>query len=1161
MNVSTKIQNSEKSHKFIIVPNLSADCILGMDYIENLDLKAGCKTIVINNEVIPLHNPDHSQIGKLVNSVHLRPNNMYQLEVKNPFYNDSSIDYVLADKLDSVSDNRFQVTPTLVKNNQTISVCVTTDNKRHGPMRINQKVCSISPGPSASRVNAITVVNHRSEQTDCQKFQAERLRKFGVPSEIKVASVGKQLTACQNSKILKLLNDNHLSFARNSNDVGHLSNFKFSLPMHDENDTAYQPPRPIPPALQEKVRIEIDKFKDLGIIEETQSGFNIPLVIVKKPDGSIRVSLDARELNTKLVDDRWPLPTMSELLSRVSRKLSRGQGCYVSSFDINKAYWTLPVNKRDKHKLAFSYENKHYCANRMLYGIKTAPAAWFRVVSSIFKHPDILVYLDDTLIISSTFDEHVKALDYVLKQCQHYGLTLSPNKTNICAESLEFLGHHIDKNGIKPTEKHKNALLNFPLPKSRNELKRFCGMANFNSKFIKNASVTLSPLHKLCSNRIPFIWTDEHTEAFDSIKRDMLSTNGLKHFNPDLPLYLSSDASQTRCGSVLYQLNKNIWEPIGYFSRVFTAAEQRASSRHRELYALVYAIRNFEYYLIGRKFVSVVDHKSLLYLFKEHMKTKLNNRLVNCFVYLQSFDMSLIHKPGESPEMASADALSRMPVTNFELMEAEAQIDAIPDKIFLMEHLPSQSEFDMSNETRKQLDELVTGDKNNIPVNENIVLRFGEYSYTTVDMVDLQSKCSFVKNISQKLKLRTKSASPKYKLIDGIIYRTTPNGSKLLLPHQLLTEFLSYSHHLYVHPGAHKLAQIISRHVYIPDIISKCQIISKNCLTCLQSKPMKRITPSQIKRHAYDCVPFSKSAMDLYDLGVSDSRNKRYLLVIVDHLTGFIDGFPLSAKTDQQVSLGLTEIFLRHGVTGCLISDNGMEFQGPLVRKLIKAFNIQHSLTSAYHSRSNGLVERMNRDILIKQKLLSVNRKSWSYSWPYIAFILNNTPRERLDGLTASECYYGRSLYHPITVDTKIDDPSTEPFTETLSNYINELLPALTKFQLDRQNRAIKAKNEMTKLPIGSFVLAWMPKVVNGKLSRMWMGPLRVIKNYSASSYIVRDPITRTTYKRGLRHLRPCGSLLSDSLKTKFPEEAIIETENEAKNEVHDFTNLPFCDL
>ena len=1171
VSLKTKIGSTEYSHDFVIVPKLSAEIILGLDFMKDFSFVNKENFVKLNGEKIPLFDKILSEPGRAFYSQKTKLNTVYPIKVKNPFFGDKSIKNVCVDRIKLKNHSKFQANFCVYKNEEFLNVLINSSKKQIGCVRRNQTICIIEPIELNDQINGIKFVDNEQEIKDLENFQKTRLEKFGVPKNIDFGSYGDQLSESQKEQISNLAKNKHLAFARNSGDLGQLPFYRFTLPMIDESKTSYQPERKIPPALEEKVAQEVQKFKDLGIIEQTQSGFNIPLIILQKSDSTIRISLDARDLNMKLVPDRYPLPLMSTILQKVGNRLSKGSGCYITTLDINKAFWSLRVHEKDKHKFAFSHNNKHYCTNRMLYGCTNSPSAWARVVNDIFDHPDLFLYLDDFLLISSTFEEHLTALEYIFEKSINYGLTLSPKKIHFCSENIVFLGHKIDKNGVKPTDKHIEAIKNYIIPENRDQLKRFCGMANFNCKFVKDASTTLAPLHKLTSNKVLFEWTEECTEAFENFKKDLIQTKGLAHYNTSLPLYLTSDASLNRCGATLYQIKNNEFQPIGYYSKVFSNAEKRASARHRELYALVYAIRNFEYYLLGREFNSIVDHKSLLYLFREHSKTQLNSRLFNSLVYLQNHQMRLYHYPGNSNEMVSADALSRLPVSDLEKLEAESQKESIPDKIFTILHQPLRSEKIFTAPERILLRKYAAAPINNPQTNKEtenpIVLKFADQIYKKDDIFVAQSKCKFAANIGQKLKTKSNKIVSKYEKIDSLIYRKTQNGTKLLLPYELSIELLSYLHHLYIHIGTKKLMEIAKKHVFIPKLLEKAKIITKNCLTCISTKPMKKLNPSQVKHHHFDCIPFSKCAMDLYDLGKPDTKNKRYLLTIIDHLTGFLDGIPLSAKNDNQVSLALTELILRHGISNAtLISDNGLEFGGQKVAEILKSFNIRHSLTSAYSSQSNGICERMNREIKIKQQLLDVKRKDWSYSWLFIKFILNNTPKDSLDGLTSSEAYYGRALYNPFAIEI----PKTtdiEPYTKNVSNYLNEVLPALEKFHLDRQNRCLNPILENNPIKLGDYALIWMPKIVDGKLSKLWHGPFKVIKHYSRTSYLLKDPLTKTTYKRSLRHLRPLGRHLSTHLQEKFKdlesenlENTIENRDNSDKNEdaYSDFENLPF---
>ena len=174
----------------------------------------------------------------------------------------------------------------------------------------------------------------------------------------------------------------------------------------------------------------------------------------------------------------------------------------------------------------------------MLYGLSTAPAAWSKVMMDLFGDNDhVLIYLDDVLIISNSFEEHLADLKWFLEKCSENGITLSQSKIHLCQSELTFLGQQITSEGIRPTKSHIDALNNFPVPSDRNALKRFIGMAQFNGRLVKNSSTTLAPLHKLCSNKTQFLWQSKHQEAFIKMKEDLEKSDGLYHRNLDLPIF------------------------------------------------------------------------------------------------------------------------------------------------------------------------------------------------------------------------------------------------------------------------------------------------------------------------------------------------------------------------------------------------------------------------------------------------------------------------------------------------------------------------------------------------------------------------------------------------------------------------------------------------
>ena len=1168
VNLDIKLGSQNKSHDFLIVPNLSAQVILGLDFIRSLEINDTKDYVILNGDKIFLSRNKNWNFGTIASTAKTVPKDISMvIKVKNPFFENKNIKLVSCEKFENQRHNKFIFNSSIHNNDEFLNVIISNKTNYSTRLYKGTKICKIEPFET-ERINGLLRIDDVKESESVQEFQSNRLEKFGIPNEITVNSYGSNITAAERATLQKVLRQKHLALAKTSSDIGRIGHFRYTLPMINESDTAYIPPRPIPPNLVSQVDNEIQKFKDLEIISPSESGFNIPLLILKKSDGSLRISLDARQLNAMLVPDRFPLPSMPELLSKVSNRLSSGNGCFVTSLDVNKAYWQLRVKEQDSTKLSFSYKNKHYKADRMLYGLSTAPAAWSKVMQEIFAENDhILIYLDDCLIISSSFEEHIRDLEWFFDKCIQYGITLSPSKINLCQPELEFLGHKIDANGIRPLDKHIEALNNFPTPTCRNSLKRFVGMAQFNGKLVKDSSVTLAPLHRLCSAKVPFIWSDIHQEAFEKMKTDLQNTPGLKHRNLELPLYLSTDASGSRCGATLYQkTDSDDFETIGYFSKVFSPAEMRLSSRHREILALSYGIKHFEFHLIGAEFHAFVDHKSMLYLFREHFKSNLTTKMQNVLIYLQQFNFKLIHVSGQDEKMLSADCLSRIPINSLDELEKQSQDTNLPDKLFLIAHLPEQAKIDLDPAQAILLRKFSRAPDSQPLTSHDaanpIVLTFSDFNITRAQMIDYQSKCNFVKNIKHKLENTSRTTIKNYVVENGMLYRKMKTGSnKLVLSDDLAIEFLSYLHSLHLHPGNKKLAIISQKFVYIKSIHEMCARISKNCIRCLSLKPTKTILPHQIKAKPYQAMPFSKVGIDLYDLGTADRSGKRYLFTLTDHLTNFCDGIPLSNKTDQLVSKAFTELILRYGICGDVILDNGQEFNGPQFRNVCKKFKLNLHHISPYHSRSNGKAERSHREILIKQKLLGSNRVNWSTHWPFIQNIINNTPKESLDNLTPAECVFGRSLYFSLDYEmTKDQNIPKEPFPIAMQKYTEELWPALLQHQMSRYNDLVN-DNGTTPIKRGDYVLVWKPQLTQGKLSKMWAGPYLVTKNYSATSFHLLDPETGVKYRRSVRHLRKIGPLIAARLREKYPEprdtDSRISTQNENPTFTYDFSMFP----
>ena len=462
-----------------------------------------------------------------------------------------------------------------------------------------KQVQTIRPEFNSSNcnVNAIVEVNDsQSEVLSLENFQKNREEKANaINYKPEIGSYG-DTTAEQRSRLNSLVSKYRMAFSMSENDLGKLHFYRFTLPMLDESTTTYQPPRPIPIHMRDQVNEEIERWKNLDVIKETTSGFNIPLIILRKPDKSIRISLDARSLNKLLIQDRFPLPHLSVVLTEIGTRLSSGRSCYISQIDCHRGYWQIQTKDEDMHKLAFSFNNRHYAATRLLYGVCTAPSAFSRIMAKLMNHPSILLYLDDIICIDSSFDEHLKTLEFIFTTCINTGLLLSSKKTLLCRTQADFLGYSISKMGLQPTDKHLQVIKNLKAPTSKAEVKRILGTFNYNIKFVRDGNFTLQPLFDLTKKNAEFVWEEKHENTFQTIKAELLKKPTLAHFKLGKPLILVTDSSGKKVGGVLYQRDGDDLNILGYFSRALQGPDLKRSMRIKELFALAFSVSHFEYF-------------------------------------------------------------------------------------------------------------------------------------------------------------------------------------------------------------------------------------------------------------------------------------------------------------------------------------------------------------------------------------------------------------------------------------------------------------------------------------------------------------------------------------------------------------------------------------
>lgn len=435
-----------------------------------------------------------------------------------------------------------------------------------------------------------------------------------------------------------------------SDSPGKVNNYEHEIKMFDKkplNQKAY----PVPYKLKEKVDSKISKMIEWGIIERGQSAYINPIVVVKKKDGSVRLCLDARGLNSKMIPDKERPINPEDVFNKY------GKTKYFSTIDLTAGFWQIPLEKNSRQFTAFLYDGKVYQFCVLPFGLSTSVGSFSRMlrqtlgndISSFADH-----YVDDIIIGSQTFEEHIKHIEIVLRELQKANLRVKLSKCKFCRDEVSFLGHILTTNGIKTDPEKLRAINEFPRPTNIKQLQSFLGLCNYYRKFIPVYANKTAILFRLLKKGIPWKWDENCQSAFWELKNKFQKTVTLNQPQIDEPYYVQTDSSDIGVGAELYQIDKMKKDKkiIAFASRVLIACEQRYTTTEREALAIVFAFQKFRMYLLGAKIIIRTDHQALTFLKSCRL---LSGRLSRWILYLQEFHYEIEHCKGT--ENVGADTL------------------------------------------------------------------------------------------------------------------------------------------------------------------------------------------------------------------------------------------------------------------------------------------------------------------------------------------------------------------------------------------------------------------------------------------------------------------------------------------------------------------------
>ncbi|KAJ9557882.1 hypothetical protein OSB04_012496 [Centaurea solstitialis] len=713
---------------------------------------------------------------------------------------------------------------------------------------------------------------------------------------------------------------------------------------------AKAPYRLAPPEMQELSK-QLEELLDKGFIRPSTSPWGAPILFVKKKDGSMRMCIDYRELNKLTVKNRYPLPRIDDIFDQL-------QGAaWFSKIDLRSGYHQMMVREEDVHKTAFwtRYGNFEFIV--IPFGLTNTPAAFMDLMHRVCRpmlDRSVIVFIDDILIYSKSKEEHVEHLREVLEVLRKEKLYEKFSKCDFWLQEVQFLGHLVNREGIKVDPAKIEMVMNWETPKTPTEIRSFLGLAGYYRQFIQDFSKIAVPLMRLTRKSEPFVWGAEQEASFDTLRRKLCEAPvlTLPEGVEDLTVYC--DASYHGLGCVLMQRGR----VIACASRQLKTHEVNYPTHDLELAAVVFALKLWRHYLYGVRCTIYTDHKSLLYFMDQQ---NLNMRQRRWLEVIKDYDCEILYHQGKANVVA--DALSRK-----------------GSRLLLR-----------------------------VPCMRMTV------STSLIELIR-QSQVEAVKEGNQK-KQRIKGQVEQL-MADGRGLLTRHGRVWVPVSCEARQTLLDEAHKskFSIHPGATKMYRDLRTDYWWPGMKRDVARYVEKCLTCLRVKaehqrPHGKLQPLEIPEWKWEHV-----TMDLVTGLPRIFRRYDAIWVVVDRLTKSAHFIAIkeASSSEELADIYVREIVARHGVPVTVISDRDVRFTSRFWSRFHDDLGTRLQFSTPFHPQTDGQSERTIRTLedMLRACVLDFGG-SWDSHLPLVEFSYNNSFHASI-GMPPYEMLYGRRCRTPV---------------------------------------------------------------------------------------------------------------------------------------------------
>ena len=914
----------------------------------------------------------------------------------------------------------------------------------------------------------------------------------------------------QYSVLETFLLDHGDSFALDSSELGCTQVVQHSINTGD-HAPIYQHAHRIPFALRDLAEEMVKDMLDQNIVKPSHSPWASPVVLVKKKDGSMRFCVDYRRLNSVTKRDVHPLPRIDDTLDALAGAR------YFSTLDLASGYWQVAINPADREKTAFVTHSGLFEFTVMPFGLCNAPATFQRLMETVLEglaRKQCFVYLDDILVISSTWEEHLQNLQLVFERLKQAGLRLKPKKCAFAQQKVTYLGHVISEDGISVDPTKVEKIWTYRTPNNLKSLRQFLGLASYYRRFTPQFSKVAEPLYALTRKNTPFVWSSSCEESFQHLKELLTSPPVLTFPNFKRPFILETDASGLGLGSVLSQEQDDATvRPIAYASRTLQKHERNYGISELEALAVVWATKHFHVYLYGHKCKVLTDHSALKSLLNTPHPS---GKLARWGLALQELDLDIVYRPGK--QNSAADALSRIPLDT--------------DRNPLVGNVIQDSPLEVQEATVATLQSIPSGSEE-----ESEWPKLQKADGEFVDLITFVKTGDLPTTDSDAKRIILMSAN--FSLLDDVLYYTQPDGRlQLVVPKDQRQKLIEEAHGgaMAGHLREMKIYSQLQKHYWWPNMRADIRKWCQSCLVCAsrhvgqaQKPPLSPIPVAG----PFDCI-----GVDIIQFPCSYDGNK-YAVVFMDYLTKWPEVFAIADQKAETVARALVEVVSRHGVPAKLLSDRGANFLSDLLHEVYVLLGIRKINTSAYHPQTDGLVERFNRTLTdMLAKTVDHCGRDWDRRIPYVLYAYRTCVQESTQ---ESPFYllYGRDARLP--TEAALAKPRTcyqMDIDDFKTNLVCNLSDAWTLAHQNiskaqkKQKQQYDRKAKMRKYRVGDRVFVHMPGDVSGKawkFARPFHGPYRILEltPTNASVRLVNRPQDTPIFV-SLQRIRTCPKEIPD---------------------------------